>query len=100
GLGILLGVLKALAVGVPESLDAIGWGLLLALLLLAVLDAARLRRLPSPRLQRQMPGSLALGRWGEVRIELQHDYPDELQLQVFDHVPDGVAFEHLPQSIT
>ncbi|NVZ79291.1 DUF58 domain-containing protein, partial [Pseudomonas gingeri] len=58
-----------------------------------------LRRLPSPRLQRQMPGSLALGRWGEVRIELQHDYPDELQLQVFDHVPDGVGFEHLPQSI-
>ncbi|NVZ79938.1 DUF58 domain-containing protein, partial [Pseudomonas gingeri] len=39
GLGILLGALKALGVGVPESFDAIGWGLLLALLLLAALDA-------------------------------------------------------------
>ncbi|KPA88486.1 hypothetical protein PF66_04849 [Pseudomonas asplenii] len=99
GLGILLGSLKALAVELPESLDSIGWGLLLALLLLASLDAARLRRLPSPRLLRQVPGSLALGRWGEIRIELQHDYPQALRLQVFDHVPEGLGFEHLPQSI-
>ncbi|KPA98771.1 hypothetical protein PF70_01106 [Pseudomonas asplenii] len=63
------------------------------------LDAARLRRLPSPRLLRQVPGSLALGRWGEIRIELQHDYPQALRLQVFDHVPEGLGFEHLPQSI-
>ncbi|WP_017906012.1 DUF58 domain-containing protein [Pseudomonas asplenii] len=99
GLGILLGSLRALDIELPDSLDSIGWGLLLALLLLASLDAARLRRLPSPRLQRQVPGSLALGRWGEIRIELQHDYPRELRLQVFDHVPEGLGFEHLPQSI-
>ncbi|WP_419736745.1 DUF58 domain-containing protein [Pseudomonas sp. COR18] len=99
GLGILLGSLKALALELPESLDSIGWGLLLALLLLASLDAARLWRLPSPRLLRQVPGSLALGRWGEIRIELQHDYPQALRLQVFDHVPEGLGFEHLPQSI-
>ncbi len=100
GLGIFLGALKALSADLPESLEAISWGLLLALLLLAAVDAARLRRLPSPHLHRQMPGSLALGRWGEVRIQVQHAYPDELQLQVFDHAPDGVSFEHLPQSIT
>ncbi|UUQ63677.1 DUF58 domain-containing protein [Pseudomonas fuscovaginae UPB0736] len=99
GLGVLLGALKALNVGLPDSLDSIGWGLLLALLLLAALDAVRLQRLPSPRLQRRVPTSLALGRWGEVRIELQHDYPSELRLQVFDHVPEGLGFEHLPQAI-
>ncbi|QXI29910.1 DUF58 domain-containing protein [Pseudomonas vanderleydeniana] len=99
GLGVLLGTLKALDVELPDNLDSIGWGLLLALSLLALLDAARLRRLPSPRLQRQVPGSLALGRWGEIRLELQHDYPEELRLRVFDHVPEGLGFEHLPQSI-
>ena len=59
----------------------------------------RLRRRPSPRVQRQMPGSLALGRWGEVRLALEHDYPQPLTVQVFDHVPDGLSVENLPQSI-
>ncbi len=57
GLGVLLGALKALNVGLPDSLDSIGWGLLLALLLLAALDAVRLQRLPSPRLQRRAAGT-------------------------------------------
>ncbi|CAD5200510.1 DUF58 domain-containing protein [Pseudomonas sp. FEN] len=100
GLGIGLGTLKALGVELPERLGAIGWGLLLALLLLSLLDGARLKRLPSPRLKRQLPGSLALGRWGEVRIELSHDHPSPLRVQLFDHVPEGLAFANLPQTIT
>lgn len=64
GLSILLGALVALQVKVPDALHSVTWGLLLALLLLALLDASRLRRRPSPRVRRQMPGSLALGRWG------------------------------------
>ena len=63
GLNILLGTAQALQLGVPESLHSVAWGLLLALFLLALLDAMRLRRRPSPRVQRQMPGSLALARW-------------------------------------
>ena len=99
GLSILLGTLVALQVKVPDTLHAVTWGLLLALLLLAVLDAGRLRRRPSPRVRRQMPGSLALGRWGEVRVTLDHDYSQPLVVQVFDHVPDGLTVENLPQSI-
>lgn len=64
GLNILLGAAQALQLPVPDSLHSVAWGLLLALLLLALLDAMRLRRRPSARVQRQMPGSLALGRWG------------------------------------
>jgi len=100
GLDLGLGTLRALDVELPERLGAIGWGLLLALLLLSLLDGARLRRLPSPRLQRKLPGSLALGRWGEVRIELSHDHPTPLRVQLFDGVPDGLAFANLPQAIT
>ena len=61
--GIVSGTLRALEFAVPANLMAINWGLLLALLALALLDAVRVKRLPSPRLKRQMPGSLALGRW-------------------------------------
>ncbi|MCS3837475.1 uncharacterized protein (DUF58 family) [Pseudomonas sp. JAI111] len=98
GIGIVLGTLRALEYDVPSTLLSINWGLLLALLALAVLDAVRLKRLPSPRIQRQMPGSLALGRWSEVRLEVEHDFAYSLNIQIFDHVPDGLSFEHLPLS--
>lgn len=99
GLSIVLGTFRALGLSVAPSLLSINWGLLLALLLLALLDAVRLMRLPSPRVQRQMPGSLALGRWSEVHVEIAHDYSQPLNVQLFDHVPDGLSFEHLPQSV-
>ncbi|KQV19417.1 hypothetical protein ASC74_21670 [Pseudomonas sp. Root329] len=98
-IGIVLGALRALDIEVPSSLLSINWGLLLALLALAILDGVRLKRLPSPRVQRQMPGSLALGRWGEVRLEVEHDFHQPLNIQIFDHVPDGLSFENLPLSV-
>lgn len=48
GVGILLGTASALQFKVPDTLHSIAWGLLLALLLLALLDAMRLRSRPSP----------------------------------------------------
>ncbi|MBC3347299.1 DUF58 domain-containing protein [Pseudomonas sp. SWRI196] len=98
-LGIILGALRALGVAVPSMLLSIHWGLLLALMALAILDALRLKRLPSPRVQRQMPGSLALGRWSEVRLQISHDFTQPLSVQVFDHVPAGLDFENLPLSV-
>src|SRR5471032_3352911 len=99
GLNILLGAAAALQLKVPDTLHSIAWGLLLALLLLALLDAVRLRRRPGVQIQRQMPRSLALGRWGEVRLTLAHDYSRPITVNVFDHVPDGLSMENLPQSI-
>ncbi|MFL6611583.1 MAG: DUF58 domain-containing protein [Pseudomonas sp.] len=96
--GIVLGALRALGVAVPSTLLSIHWGLLLALLALAILDAVRVRRLPSPRILRQLPGSLALGRWSDVRLDISHDLAQPLEIQLFDHVPDGLDFEHLPLS--
>lgn len=93
---IVLGAFQALGTELPSSLISINWGLLLALLALAVIDAVRLRRLPSPRIKRQMPGSLALGRWGEVKLEVAHEFAEPLNINLFDHVPDGLAFEYLP----
>jgi len=98
-IGIVLGTLRALQIDVPSNLISINWGLLLVLLALAILDAVRLKRLPSPRVKRQMPGSLALGRWSEVRLEIEHDFAQPLNVQIFDHVPHGLDFEHLPLSV-
>ncbi len=96
GVSIVLGAFQALGRELPSSLISINWGLLLALLALAVIDAVRLRRLPSPRIKRQMPGSLALGRWGEVKLVVAHEFAEPLNINFFDHVPDGLAFEYLP----
>ncbi|MFJ4195130.1 DUF58 domain-containing protein [Pseudomonas sp. NPDC089534] len=98
-LGLLLGSLSAMDVEFPPSWVAVNWGLLLALLVLAALDAVRLTRLPLPRVQRRIPGSLALGRWGEVSLEVVHDFAEPLRIRLFDHVPDGIDFEHLPLTL-
>lgn len=98
-ISLVLGTLLALGAEIPPSLVSINWGLLLALLALALLDALRLKRRPSPRVKRQLPGSLALGRWGEVQLQVEHDFAASLHLQLFDHVPDGLSFENLPLTV-
>ncbi len=99
GLSIVPGSCRALGLDIAPSLLSINWGLLLALLLLAVLDASRLRRVPSPRVQRQVPTSLALGRWGKIQLNIEHDCSHALNVTVFDHVADGLSIEHLPQQV-
>ena len=98
-IGIVLGAWRALDVAVPSSLLSINWGLLLAVLALAMLDAVRLQRLPSPRINRRMPGSLALGRWGEVQVFVDHEFPQPMNIQIFDHAPDGLSFDNLPLAV-
>lgn len=97
--GIVAGALHALGIATPASLTAINWGLLLALLVLALWDAVRLRRLPSPRVKRLMPGSLALGRWADIQLEVEHDFKQSLNMQLFDHPPPGLNFDNLPLTV-
>jgi uncharacterized protein (DUF58 family) len=98
-IGIVLGALQALDVALPAFMPRVNWGLLLALLALAVLDAIRLKQLPSPRVNREMPGSLALGRWSDVRLTVEHDFAHPLHIHLFDHVPTGLSFENLPLAV-
>ncbi|RMR04098.1 hypothetical protein ALP94_05404 [Pseudomonas savastanoi pv. glycinea] len=99
GTALLLGVLSALAIEVPDEVGTLFYALLLALLVLALADAIRLIRKPSPSLEREVGGSLALGRWAQAHLTLRHDYPDEITVQVFDHLPNGFEVEHLPQTL-
>jgi uncharacterized protein (DUF58 family) len=98
-IAVVPGILSALDVALPEQINTLYWALLIAVLSLAALDAWRLKQLPSPHVQRHLPGSLALGRWGEVRLDLSLNHPSALAVQIFDHPPDGLDFEHLPQSV-
>ncbi|WP_339906195.1 DUF58 domain-containing protein [Pseudomonas guineae] len=98
-LGTLLGICSALGIAVPRSFSPIYWGLLLVLLGLVLIDALRVRQVASPRIERQLPGNLPLGRWSEVRLTLHHNYSHSLQVEVFDHLPGDMAFEHLPLKV-
>ena len=103
-LGVLLAI--AIALGAAAALDSgsellarLWWGALCALILLALADALWLRRTPSPELQRQLSGNLPLGRWSEVRLQFHHRYAQPQRITVFDHLPAGMAFEYLPQTV-
>ncbi|GAB3388130.1 DUF58 domain-containing protein [Azotobacter armeniacus] len=91
-----LGAQSALHGQGSPTLEALWWGLLLALLLLAGLDAVWLHWRPSPRLRRRLPGHLPQGRWSEVHLSLEHDYRLALSVEIFDHLPAGMAGEPLP----
>lgn len=95
----VLGAVQALGTEIPSSLMSINWGLLLALMALAVIDAVRLARLPSPHITRQMPGSLALGRWTDVQMDIAHEFGEPLNIRLFDHIPDGLEFDDLPMVV-
>ncbi|MBA1264887.1 DUF58 domain-containing protein [Stutzerimonas stutzeri] len=99
GLAVPLGALSALGQPAHPAIHSAWWGLLLCLGLAALFDALSLRRLPSPELQRNLPGNLALGHWHEVRLQLRHALPRLLRLDIFDHPPTAMVFEHLPRSL-
>jgi uncharacterized protein (DUF58 family) len=71
------------------------WALLATLLLIGLVDLLRLRRLPSPSVQRHMPESLALDVRREVQLSLQAQRA--LRLEVFDLVPGAWHSEGLPR---
>ncbi|AHG39636.1 membrane protein [Pseudomonas syringae CC1557] len=97
---MLLGTLHALGIDYPAQLDSLYWGALLVLAIASVLDAFWLARQASPQVKRHLPGSLALDRWNEARLDLEHHGSRPLTLRVFDHLPHGLECENLPQSIT
>jgi uncharacterized protein (DUF58 family) len=98
-IALLIGVLETRAIQAADYLLSLWWGGLSLLSLTALFDALHLRTLSSPQLQRQLPDNLPLGRWSEVVLLVQHDYPRPLRLQVIDHVPENVDFAHLPQEV-
>lgn len=96
---ILLGALPLLGLALPAGLQHLWLGALLVLAGLALGDALWLRRQPSPLLERQLPGHLALDRWNEVLLRIVPGAQPPRWLEVFDHVPAELEFRGLPQRV-
>lgn len=96
---IILGAFEALGISLPGAIGSLWWSLLLLLGITAAIDAWRLHKTASPRLDRTLPGHLPLGRWTDVHMTLHHTYNRECEVQVFDHVPQQMATEYLPQTV-
>lgn len=98
-LALVIGVLAALQLELATSLQPVWWGLLLALLATALFDVYRLRRLPTPKVERSLSGSLPLGHWSPVQLTVSNRQSAPLELELFDHVPPGMTVEQLPQRV-
>lgn len=85
----VLGIFQALGRGPIAKLDVLFWALVCVIVALSLFDALWVWRLRSPGVQRHLPGSLALGRWCEVRIALEHDLRRSVALTLTDHGPNG-----------
>ena len=96
---VLLGALPLLGLALPEWSARLWQVALFTLALLGVLDALWLRRLPSPGVERVLPGHLALDRWSEVVLRVSPGALPLPWLEVFDHVPAELEFQDLPRRI-
>lgn len=99
-LALSLGSAHALKLAVPAALDSVLIGLALAGVLLAIVDAWRVYRMPAPSCQRSVAHTLSLGRSSEVTLSFSHRYATGVQLECFDHLPDSFQTEQLPYSVT
>lgn len=69
------------------------------LLLIALVDAWRVWRLPSIHVQRQISGSLPLGVWSEVILRLHNPTTVPRLIEIFDDYPVGSDLQGQPQHL-
>lgn len=99
-IAVTIGSLHALDIVSAQGFVIAWWAMLLTLAMVAAVDAWQLGKIPSPRIERHVSGNLSLTHWSEIRLRLFHDYSRPVVLQVFDHVPEGMRFQHLPQLVS
>lgn len=100
GMALVLDASATLGHPAPTLVTSLLYGAFLALAGLALVDLLKLLRRPSPGLRRYLPGSIALGRWSDIRLDVTHDFPGDVTIRVIDHPPPGMETENLPQSVS
>ena len=73
--------------------------ILIALALIALLDWLLSRRLPPVEITRELPGSLAVDKWTEVKLRIRHQFTEPLSISIFDGVPSDANYDQLPLQI-
>jgi uncharacterized protein (DUF58 family) len=97
--GVALLALAGIGPAFRPDLGALWWGGLALFGLLAGLDAVVLRRSPLPSLQRQLPGSLALGIPDTVTLRLRPAGHRPVAISVYDHCPPSMECDDLPRHV-
>lgn len=73
--------------------------LLFGVALIALLDWILSRRLPPVAITRELPGNLAVDKWTEVTLRIQHQFSEPTSIEIFDGVPANANYENLPLRI-
>ena len=101
--GLLLALLVCAALGVPVLLDLLPptapLAGLLALAVLALIDAMRVRRTASPGVERDLPRVLPVDVERAVRIRLRNPCNHRLALELHDMHPQGWSVRDLPRAV-
>lgn len=93
----LAGLLAALNPSVAEAWPFAA----LVLLIAASVDAAAAARLPAPSIERDLPRSMSLAMWVDLKITIRNDSTRRpLRMRIFDHYPQTFSTHGLPQSVT
>ncbi len=95
-----LWVILALPAGLSVIFVKMWMMLTLVLVGLLVVEVYGLLKVPSLRWRRQVQGSLAVGVWNSVKLEVHNLSDSTLTLDIFDHHPDSADTSDMPARIT
>jgi uncharacterized protein (DUF58 family) len=93
-------IVLAVAASIWNALALVWWAALAALLAAAAIDALAVLRRPALTVERELPDSLALGVWRELPLRIVSEARSALSVDVYDHHPDSMQTEALPQRVT
>jgi len=96
-LGLTLWLIMALIAGWRPVLLNFWQGISVILLFLALVDAWRVWRMPAVRVQRQVAGSLPVGVWSEVILQLYNSSTQSSRIEIFDDYPITSDLQGQPQ---
>lgn len=92
-------LLLAVAVAFSPALEN-GWLAVAALLVVTVsIDGLWVSRWRQFEAERHHNHNLAINSWSEITLQLRHHHGADIQLQLFDHIPDRVDSENQPADL-
>ncbi|MCJ8168682.1 DUF58 domain-containing protein [Atopomonas sediminilitoris] len=98
-LSVLTSSLPLLGIAWPPLLNSLLLALCVAALLVVASDAWLSLRQPNPRISRDLPGQLPLGRASSLQLTIHHDSPRAITVELFDHLPDLLSSDDLPLTV-
>lgn len=82
-------LLLSLLVDQPhQALQTVCWAALTAVGVIQLIDWFLSRQQPPVRIQREVSSGLALNRWSEATLTIEHPFNSNTTIELFDHLPE------------